>query len=77
MTTESSEDEVKRAVRLALLEQRMTVMEETIPKILSTLEDLVKLKYKGEGSLWVLVALGGLVGAAISNWKIFLSIFKG
>ena len=38
------------------------------------LEDLVALANQGKGSMWILVTLGGVVGAVISNLKTIAAI---
>lgn len=39
------------------------------------LEELVALANQGRGSMWILVTLGGLVGAVMSNIKTLVTVF--
>jgi hypothetical protein len=40
------------------------------------LEELVAMANKGKGSLWMLLAIGGFIGAVVSNISTIIGFFK-
>lgn len=40
------------------------------------LKELMAMANKGKGSLWMFMAMGGIIGAVISNIQFIASIFK-
>ena len=54
----------------AMLEKQNAVLERQD----RVLEELVALANKGKGSLWMFIALGGIIGAAVTNFKSLIQV---
>ena len=61
-------------VAIGVLTRRVEDLTEKTSKQDRVLEDLVALANQGKGSMWILVTLGGVVGAVISNLKTIAAI---
>lgn len=61
-------------VAIGVLTRRVEDLTEKTSKQDRVLEDLVALANQGKGSMWILVTLGGVVGALMSNIKTIASI---
>lgn len=59
----------------AVLETKVTLLIERDASKQRAIEELVADKNKGKGALWMLVTIGGLVGALLSNLKTLISLF--
>lgn len=53
----------------------ISTQQTTLERQGETLEELIALKNQGKGSLWILITLGGLIGAIISNLKAIIMFF--
>lgn len=56
-------------VAIGVLTRRVEELTEKTSRQDRVLEDLVALANQGKGSMWILVTLGGAVGAILSNLK--------
>lgn len=61
-------------VAIGVLTRRVEDLTEKTSKQDSVLENLVALANQGKGSMWILVTLGGVVGALASNVKTIAAI---
>lgn len=60
---------VKLQIAIATLTERVGTMAKIIESQGKIIEELVALANKGKGSAWVLIGLGSIAGAAITNLK--------
>jgi len=61
-------------VAIGVLTTRVEDLTEKTSRQDRILEDLVALANQGKGSMWILVTLGGAVGAILSNLKTIAAI---
>ena len=61
--------------RLDAMNRTMSIQEEIIEKQGEQISKLVSLADQGRGSIWMLLTVGGFIGALISNAKAILSFF--
>lgn len=61
--------------RLDAMNRTMSTQEEIIEKQGEQIAKLVSLADQGRGSIWMLLTVGGFIGAVISNAKAILSFF--
>lgn len=61
--------------RLDAMNRTMSTQEEIIEKQGEQIAKLVSLADQGRGSIWMLLTVGGFIGALISNTKAILSFF--
>lgn len=71
----SKQELINLHVAIGVLTTRVTELAIKTDKQDKILEDLVALANQGRGSMWILVALGGLVGAVVSNLKTLAALF--
>ena len=72
--TLTQEQLVDLLTNVALLTQRVQDLTETVAAQEKEIRTLIALADRGRGSVWMLMAIGGFVGAAISNFKSLLAI---
>lgn len=60
---------------VAVLTQRVQTLTETVQRQDDEIRKLVALAEQGKGSVWMLMAVGGVVGAALSNAKTIVAAF--
>jgi hypothetical protein len=72
----ASDDEFRDKVieALAVLRTQQAMLIERDIKQQEAIDSLVADRNRGRGALWVLVSLGGLIGAVLSNLKSLLGI---
>lgn len=61
--------------RLDAMNRTMSIQEEIIEKQGEQISKLVSLADQGRGSIWMLLTVGGFIGAVVSNAKAILSFF--
>lgn len=54
---------------IATLREQVGALQKAVEAQEKTIDELIALVNKGKGSIWILLTLGGLLGAAISNIK--------
>jgi prefoldin subunit 5 len=60
--------------QLAQLNTRIEELSRRVKEQESSIEELVALANKGKGSVWILMAIGGLIGAMMANIKTLLAL---
>ena len=60
--------------QLAQLNPRIEELSRRVKEQESSIEELVALANKGKGSVWILIAIGGLIGAMMANIKPLLAL---
>lgn len=77
-TTPSSislEQMIELLNQVAVLTSRVEALTDTVRKQEDEIKKLVAMAEQGKGSVWMLMAIGGVVGAALSNAKTLVAAF--
>jgi hypothetical protein len=67
-----SEDVQQLKIAVAQLTLQLQILTKQAEKQQTILEDLVAMANKGKGSIWMFMAMGGIIGAILSNAKAFV-----
>lgn len=73
---DDEDSKIRTAEAIAVLRTRIDFLETKLNTVLMLMEDLTAERNRTKGALWVLVTIGGLAGALISNLKSIFSIFS-
>lgn len=73
--TLSFEQLVELLNQVAVLTSRVEALTNTVKEQEGEIKKLVAMAEQGKGSVWMLMAVGGVVGATLSNAKALLAAF--
>lgn len=68
-------DLVELKVAIGIMATKLEALTSNVVAQGEIIEELVALSNQGRGAAWVLIGMGGIAGAFLSNIKYFLSIF--
>lgn len=74
-STISLEQIIELLNNVAVLTSRVETLTTTVQRQDDEIKKLVALAEQGKGSVWMLMAVGGVVGAALSNAKAIVAAF--
>lgn len=71
----SLEQMIELLNNVAVLTQRVQTLTDTVKQQEEEIKKLIAMAEQGKGSLWMLITISGVAGAALSNAKALLAAF--